>query len=288
MSGKQYYSQRTGKIDNTPLIDFELLKRLFLTFYKQFNDECYFQKHFGFYCVDQGEVIGELGGDIASSVFFLLRKDGLWPVNENISKYSEDDLFSILEFLHDHCSKPLDGSYHSWNGCGWHYNTFDDEQGKLEFRNKVNILLADYLGGFEISNDGEILNLPDSNLEPLLDAIIPSTDEENVTQKVTDAVLKFRRHKASLDDRKNALRELADVLEYLRPSIKETLMNSDERDIFNLANNFGIRHHNANQKVKYDKAIWYSWMFYYYLATIHASIRLIAKQDDKNLTSGWV
>jgi hypothetical protein len=66
-------------------------------------------------------------------------------------------------------------------------------------------------------------------------------------------------------------------LEYLRPKMKGVLMSKDEGDIFNIANNFGIRHHNELQKVQYDKAIWYSWLFYYYLATIHAVLRLVAK-----------
>lgn len=80
-----------------------------------------------------------------------------------------------------------------------------------------------------------------------------------------------------MEDRKDSLRELADVLEYLRPEIKKVLDAKDENDLFNIANNFGIRHHNSQQKVDYDKSIWYSWMFHYYLATIHAALRLIAK-----------
>jgi hypothetical protein len=77
-----------------------------------------------------------------------------------------------------------------------------------------------------------------------------------------------------LDDRKEAIRELADVLEYVRPEIKKHLDKKDENDIFNIANNFGIRHHNVDQKINYDKAIWYSWIFYYYLATLHAVLRI--------------
>ena len=30
----------------------------------------------------------------------------------------------------------------------------------------------------------------------------------------------------------------------------------------------------------YDKDIWYSWAFYYYLATIHACLRLIERHRD--------
>ena len=120
--------------------------------------------------------------------------------------------------------------------------------------------------------------MPYNNIAPLLQADIPSSDSENITKKIDLAVLKFRRHKSTLDDRRDALRELADVLEYLRPDIIKVLASKDESDLFNIANNFGIRHHNVIQKVDYDKAIWYSWIFYYYLATIHAALRLIAKK----------
>lgn len=120
--------------------------------------------------------------------------------------------------------------------------------------------------------------MPYNNIAPLLQVDIPSSDSENITKKIDLVVLKFRRHKSTLDDRRDALRELADVLEYLRPDIKKVLASKDESDLFNIANNFGIRHHNVDQKVDYDKAIWYSWIFYYYLATIHAALRLIAKK----------
>lgn len=42
-------------------------------------------------------------------------------------------------------------------------------------------------------------------------------------------------------------------------------------DLFQIANEFGVRHHNQKQKQKtnYDERIWLSWMFYYYLANIH-------------------
>ena len=77
-----------------------------------------------------------------------------------------------------------------------------------------------------------------------------------------------------MDDRRNAVRELADVLEYLRPQVKDH-MKDDENDLFNIANNFGIRHHNQKQKTRYDQALWLSWIFYVYLAAIHLVVRKI-------------
>lgn len=270
MKPRDYYSTRTGKLTETPELTLKLLKKLFLVTYNKLEEDGYFQKYFGYYCVDQGDVNGELGNDINAMIFLSLKKEDLWTLRKKLAYYSEDDLFDMIEFLHDHCSKPISGYYHQYNNCGHHYETFNDSEGQAHFREKVNYMLKDYQSGFEISEQGEILELPDKNIAPLLEADIPSSDTENVTRKIQLAVTKFRRHKSTLDDRKEALRELADVLEYLRPEIKNVLTSKDEGDIFNIANNFGIRHHNTNQKHDYDKAIWYSWIFYYYLATIHA------------------
>ena len=66
------------------------------------------------------------------------------------------------------------------------------------------------------------------------------------------------------------MRELADVLEFLRPQIKQSMMSADESALFNLANNFAIRHHKREQRGDYDKRIWLLWAFYVYLATIQA------------------
>jgi hypothetical protein len=66
---------------------------------------------------------------------------------------------------------------------------------------------------------------------------------------------------------------LADVLEYLRPKIKRVISSKDEGDLFNIANNFGIRHHNDKQKTDYEQSVWLSWMFHFYLATLHMLTR---------------
>jgi hypothetical protein len=69
-------------------------------------------------------------------------------------------------------------------------------------------------------------------------------------------------------------------LEYLRPKVKEVLTDKDEDDLFNIANNFGIRHHRRGQKTQYDQLIWLNWMFYFCLATIHAVLGLIKKKEE--------
>lgn len=241
----------------------------------------YFQEAFGYYCVDDGEVSGSLGYDIEAQLFRKLRKENLWPIIDNCKDYSEDDLFDVIEFIFDSISKPIDGYFHSFSSCGMHYDTFDKEIGQREYRKEINEILRDYNEGYELSPEGEILIKGQPGQELLFKAAVPTEDSENVQTRVQLAIQKFRRYKSTLDDRRDAIRDLADVLEYLRPKIKTVLSKKDESDLFNIINNFGIRHHNERQQTDYDKSIWLSWMFYYYLATIHAVLRLIKKEEGK-------
>lgn len=277
MIKRNYYSVRTGKINPDQQVNFEELKKLFSAIYTKLSADGYFQKYFGVDCTD-GFSPGELGEEVDAIMFVNLRKDNLYPIHQNLPNYSEDDFFDVVEFLHDHCSKGLDRYYHSWNNCGYHYKKFNDIEGQKHFRESLNPILISYKEGFEISESGEILILSDNGLSNLFEADIPTNDKENISNKMNSAILKFRRYKSTLDDRREAIRELADVLEFLRPVIKEHLNKKDESDLFNIANNFGIRHHNKDQRTEYDKAIWYSWIFYYYLATLHAVLRMTNKK----------
>lgn len=281
---RRYYSVRTGKHDPTLKIDLPLLRRLFKDLYVKFDAKSYFQEVFGYYCVDEGDVPGKLGSDIEAQMFLRIQKRNLCPILVAYENYSEDDIFDVIEFLYDHISKPLDGWYHSYNGCGWHYNTFNVDDGRQEYRAEINNLLCDYEDGYELSAEGEILVLSDKELENLFQSNLPTYDPENIESRVKNAIGKLRRSRSSMEDRRGAIRDLADVLEFMRPKLKQVLTKQDESDIFNIANRFGVRHHNDSQKTDYDKGIWYSWMFYYYLATIHASVRLIEKYEKESTT----
>ncbi len=259
-------------------LTYDALLEIFESIYSDFLSRGYFHEAFGAPCVD-GDGIGKCGSNMEGYVLRKLRKTGIWPIGEKYKKYTEADLFDVIEFLHEHISKPLkEGAhYHSWSDCGWHYTQFDKDIGEKEFVDEVNQFLNDYGDGYELSSKGEILSLGNPEFRPMLEAVIPTGDEENIAAKMRMAIDKFRKYGSTLDERSEAVRMLADCLEYLREDIKKVLNSKDEGDLFNIANNFAIRHHNPNQKGNYDKNIWLSWMFYFYLATIHAAIRLINK-----------
>jgi hypothetical protein len=278
MTGKPYYSLRTGKHDGEIKLELPDAKKLFLTLYRSFDQKYYFQEAFGYQCVDAGYVVGTAGQELEGALLLAVRKDYLWPIEDRIADYTEDDFFDVVEFLHDHTSKPVDGRFHSYYGCGWHYSEFNRLEGQAEFRAALNPILTCLDRGFLLSDGGEILHVAEPGFAPLLEADIPTNDEANVEARVVAAVKKFRRHRSSLEDRRHAVRDLVDVLEYLRPQVKSVLASKDESDLFNIANNFGIRHHNDAQRTGYDAEIWSSWMFYHFLATIHTVLRLLERQ----------
>jgi hypothetical protein len=275
---KQFYSVRKGTNPNLKGLPLKEVLGLFARLYDQFRQDGYFDEAFGSFCVDAGDIPGKVR-DPELEMLLTIRKSGLWPIADKAPFYSEDDFFDVLEFLFQYVSKPIDGTMHSYNQCGMHWETFNKVEGQKEFRLKVNGLLAHYQEPFELSTNGEALHKPEAGFEPIFDADVPSKDT-NVTARVNAAVLAYRRHGSTVDDRRQAVRDLADVLEYLRPRVKTLLTTADEKDLFNIANNFGIRHHNEQQRTAYDTSIWLSWMFYFYLSTIHVVLRKIGHDGD--------
>jgi hypothetical protein len=275
MEQREYYAIRRGFISKDSALDIEMFRKAFKLSFRKFDTEGYFQKYLGKDCVD-GFVDGKFGNDIETVVFLRTGHSDLWPVYLNVDKYTDVDLFTIIEFLYDCASKPSDTFYHDYADCGVHVKDSNDADGKQDFRNAINPILKRFRN-VELSEEGEILEKIESGFESLFNAPIPTENQEIIT-KINTAQIKFRRSKSTIDERKDALRELADILEHLRPKIKTVLMSKDENELFIIANNFGIRHFNSKQKDDYDKPIWHAWMYYCYLATIHACLRLVEKQ----------
>ena len=280
MKGRRYYSIRTGKHPSGSQLGLGLMLKLFLALWHDLQEKGYFQQAFGYDCVDLGYVPGKVGNDVDAYFLRKLHKYHLWPISENYLSYDESDIFDVIELLYDHVSKPLSGRNHTYGNCGWHYNSFDKRGGQNYYRSRINELLSDYQEGYELSTDGEILHKAIPGAETLLNSEPPKYDSENIDNFVREAITCYKQSRSSLTEKRNAVKMLADVLEFLRPKLKAVLTTADENDLFNIANNFGIRHHRKGQKIHYDQGIWLDWMFYYYLATINIVVRLIKKHES--------
>jgi hypothetical protein len=275
MDTRRYYSTRNPAADSTKRLTFAQALELFYAVFHSLDEDHYFEESFGRGCTSVGSSPPTLTSDVTNYLFHKLRKDRLWPIGTNYKHYSEADLFDIIEFLFDAASLPTKTQvcrFHSFHGY-----VFDREKGRERFRQEINDIFRDYDTGFELSQKGEVFSLPSAGLQPLIQQDAPPGTPEEVKKKILLATEKFLKRRATLDDQREAVRLLVDALEFMRPKAKELLASSDESDLFNIANNFAIRHHNQNQKPNYDEDVWLPWMFYFYLSSVHALLRLIQK-----------
>lgn len=197
-------------------MDFEMLKKAFLWKFAMLEREFYFREATGYECVDEGTVTGTWGNDIETFFYLHLRMHDIWPISEKINDYDETKLFTVIEFLYDYVSEPQNKTYHSWNNCGWHTSNYDQEKGKERYKREMNAILQDYGSGFELSDTGEILKVSPTGLETLAEEIVTTNDPEKIENRIHNAIIKYKKYNATLDDKKDAIRTLADVLEYLR------------------------------------------------------------------------
>ncbi len=229
---------------------------------------------------------GTLGIEPRLHFLQTISRNGIWPYWEPETdelgdfygypwdSWDPDTLFDVIEVTHDLVSKPVDeGNYCS--KCNGHYFEFSRTEGQEIFRRELNRVLRLNDPPYELDAEGQIVEAAPAEFSQLLDAPVPEkTEHDRITSRIDAAVTRFRTRGASIDDRRHAVRDLADVLEALRPDIRENMLKADEKSLFELANRFAIRHNDRQQKGEYDRVTWLRWAFYVYLATIHAVLRV--------------
>lgn len=253
-------------------LDLVQLRRLVRKLYFELDERGWFQQHLGKDCVDAPV-------DIGAHVLEELGRD-LWPFSRTIDDAEEEWLFSIVEFLYVHAAKPTDTFNHSWSGCGLHVRDADDDAGRAEFLARANSLLARYSPPYELQENGEIWGITPAGLSE----IVPErTGESTIDDRVASAQRTFLRYGATEDDKRIAVRDLADVLENLRATVGTRLPSKDEGELFAIANQFAIRHHRPDQKTDYDSGIWLDWIYFAYLNAIQLATRIINRGTNDEI-----
>ncbi len=275
---RKYYSSRI----NGNNIDIPSLQELLNESFIFFRQKDYFKEKLNITSID-------IPKEANSKSMLAIRRKLFLSEGLDTTFLTKDKIFDAIEFLFDHISKPGEwGNFTTETGWNYmDYESYDDKVGKQEFRDAVNVFLCDFENGYELSRDGEILTISKDGLEEIIDAQVPRYDMENVENIIKKAIHKFRNRNEDIDQKKAAIKDLADVLEFLRKKLTnyKILSKADDGTLFEIANKFAIRHHDLEQHKEYDKTIWYSWIFHFYLATLHAGIRFIKNYEAKNRES---
>lgn len=277
MEERLYYAQRKGVVKEER-IDFELLKKLFGNFYQGLKDKLYFLNATGYNCVDGRDRNGEWGRDVDIFIYSKTKLKNVWPIEKCLKYYDQDTLFTIIEFLYDYVAEPKNQWFHEWDNCGWHCTDYNRENGKSKFYNEINKMLNIYEKGYRLTKEGQVQIISPLSLENLIDQPIKTDKPENIDDRIKYSISKYLKFNSTINDKKEAVRTLADVLEYLKKD-GIRLDIKDDSDLFNIINGFDIRHHNKLQQSQYDKEIWYEWMFYSFLSSINILLKI--KVDNK-------
>lgn len=261
MSDPQLYAYRVGA--SKPRYDLGTFSRLLLAYFHELEDGGWLQSTLGKDCTDArvdvgARVLAEFGRDV-------------WPLSVRLEAQDEMWLFTGIEFYARHVAEPVASWIHEWNLCGIHVTQADRIRGALAFRERVNQILANYERPFCLADDGLIYEQGPDGLSELVP--LPSGDSR-VDARVASAVRAFKRYGAAIDAKRHAVRDLADILELLRDTGSTDLPSKDERYLFDIANNFGIRHLNKKQRLDYDHDVFLEWIFYAFLAAIRLATRL--------------
>ncbi|MHA1958944.1 MAG: hypothetical protein ACW99U_01855 [Candidatus Thorarchaeota archaeon] len=269
---REYYAQRTGRVGT---LSFEQVKVLFKDTWECLVKDHYLLEAMGWRLGNESHV-GIWGHDPSAFILKHLRLENVWPIERHLSKYDQSTFFSVVEFTHDYVSKPL-----SERGPP----VFEKDSAQREYRKMVNEILElltayQYSEGrrmrkivYELSEDGEIREKLEEGFEKLIDEMPETSDPENIDDKIQYARSRFLRHSAGPEEKKDAVRTLGDILEFLRDSdIK--MAKPDDSDLFKILNKFSIRHHKKEQRGDYTHDIWYEFMFYLFLASINVLLKM--------------
>jgi hypothetical protein len=264
---RPYWSERQGRRKYAVLTPRQV-RRAFAAVVSGCAERDELQEAFGHYCVDAGEVAGTLGSAVEERLLIVLGRENLWPVAQHVDAWNDDTLFDMMEFLHDHVSTGCRSQASSTaTAAAGGTSPASPPSPRAAATALVNDILRRMDPGYEMTPEGEIVRAIPDGVAPLLETA-PRFLEDSQQQHVEAAITKYRARSSTRTDRRDAVRDLADVLEHLRDGVKATMPSKDEAMLFQMANQFWIRHNRPGEHRDYDHEAWWSWLFYVYLASI--------------------
>lgn len=279
----KYYKERNGLLEPSDFIDEKKLAHYWIEIYKYFNNKGYFKlAETG---VKQGNHVYAPQFAPSPAQYFLLHlgKNDMWPIEENIKKYTVEDIFTTIEIYY---AEIADCKWEENDDGDWNW-TIETEAPKREYAFYINNILKLYKTGYCLEPlQGIIMSTPNDALRHQLGEAQPEIPSA-IYERLSSASKDFYRFDATEERKRKAIASLADVLESIRNDMKlifnseyKITKNEHDRLIFDVVNNYHIRHDNEKQYENYSTDIWYDWMMQYYTSTIIAFYRLKEKCEQ--------
>lgn len=271
-----YWAERHGQVEPGDLPESHPLSRRFSDLLTELQDSGYFPRALPRECVD-GRVNYDEVNTLARRATRLEVTLPLWTQ----PGLSDGALFTLMEYFHDAAQRPRTYSIHSYGECGAHYHDHNRESGGVVYRWRVNELLESAGVAMRLGTIGEeqgrLIRHAGTPLDDLADREIVSREDPD--DEVAHAIRAFRTRRATLPERRTALALLFGALEPRRAAVRTRTTRGDESDLFQIANQFSIRHRNDAQRDDYGPE-YLDWMFWNALAMVRLMDDLDRRPQD--------
>ena len=217
--------------------------------------------------------------DLRDSAGFSAIGD-VWPLLETYRSWSQTQLLDLVEAFHDVVARPRLRLRSGERDL--RYDDFAIEPGRRLYRWQVNALLETSTLPIRFAEEGEDIGRLVAVTDEARAELVSTMAERrgHTGDQVRHALALFRRREANEHDKRSAIVTLYGILEQRRDLLREHLYGKDEDALFQIANKFAVRHQTASQNANYDP-VFLDWVFWWYLATIELTDRLLARQSSK-------
>lgn len=250
----------------------------FVSLVNDLDERGYFERAFQKDCVDDPRSI-----DPSVLIEEELGEPDLWPLSIDRLTGNLEVFLDLIEVLGEFVAAPQNRQSHSYGGCGWHHRDFDIQMGRDVYFWLMNRLLDRTEFDLQLATSGEdrgrLVETHGDARNDLVTATIAGADADT-RNPIEHAIALFRRRGATVEDKRSACVALAGVLERRRSLLREELFRKDEGALFQIANEFDVRHRSESQKGDYDP-IFLDWIFWWYLGTIELTDRILAKHSQQ-------
>ena len=218
---------------------------------------------------------------LAAEIEQRVRVDGLWPLR--YQDWESDTFYDLIEVVHDLVARPRHRDQHAGDGCSGHYSDFAQTPAQMLYRWEVDQLLDRYGVGLRLAAGGEdkgrLVHTAGDDRDELVEQAL-QTPHPGDRNAVRHAIALFRSRGADREIKRSAVLALHRVLEDRRTLIETELMSKDAGALFQIANKFDLRHSGQRQRTDYEDA-YLDWIFWWYLATLELTDRIVATQGEK-------
>ena len=235
----------------------------------------YFDERFPQDCLAVGK-----GGDreISAELADRLGVTDLWPLKP--STWSDATYYGLIEVFHDLVARPRDiiMKHKTMDGIACaHYDSFARAPGQRLYRWRVARLLARHGIHLKLADDGgdagRLVGVAGDDRDRLVASVF-ATPDAAARDTVRHAVSLFRGRTSGRSEKRSAIVALAGLLEQRRALLKTKLLSGDENALFQIANEFDLRHRRADQQDDYAEAF-LDWIFWWYLGTLELTNQLL-------------